>query len=519
VNFLRKEGRPWKPVKQNATWHMSPDLEGLSKRELTEKFGEKAWGHTHHRVDLETAGGAISVQRDDCVRIRIESSEGGDSAELLVCVDAVLSVVQTREEAPRGVSGDAAEGPGSAVNGVGLAAAERVFWLKGWRLLRAEETIVKGPGRPPGLRAPEDAPWPADERFLGTHTFGLWRADSVVGKVQVFWGVQAPRPAEEGNEGGLLSSGRMEGQQGSAACALMAPAGTQIYCPMKYCSETHDFVVLERLPEPPLQISAAAEQPHGLELAGQSELALTLAPSNSEAQSPSFAPTPSCSSIKEVGLDSRSSQPPPSPTAAAAEFCEPLRLTYGSWPDKSPEAPCRPLSPQISPSPIVLINASVAPNKRRPPVLQSPTFQAQPTNLQLTPSVSRPSTDPASVHKCTQTPPPVCSGTPLQRPAPPLQSTPPARPAVPEPSSPPLCSNPARQPLGTSEPPESTLRLQSSPCVTRKSGGRILRNVDLCCGMGGFAGGCSCGSLGELGEWKMTIAAVDIDKVHIDSCI
>jgi hypothetical protein len=245
VNFLWKEGRPWKPVIQNATSHTSPDLEGLSKRELAEKLGENAWGHAHHQVDLQTAGGGILVQRDDCVRIQRPCNEEEDSADILVCVEAVLSVVQTREEASRGDSGTAAEVLGSPVNRVGLAAAERVFWLKGWRLLRAEETILKGPERPPGLRAPEDAPWPAEERFLGTHTFGLWRADSVVGKVQVHWGVQAPRPAIAGNEGGLLSSGGMEGQQGSAACALMAPAGTEIYCPMKYCGETHDFVALD----------------------------------------------------------------------------------------------------------------------------------------------------------------------------------------------------------------------------------------------------------------------------------
>lgn len=137
VNFLRKEGRPWKPVIQNATSHTSPDLEGLSKRELAEKLGENAWGHTHHHVDLQTAGGAILVQRDDCVRIQRPCNEGEDSADIPVCVEAVLSVVQTREEASRGDSGTAAEVLGSPVNRVGLAAAERVFWLKGWRLLRA----------------------------------------------------------------------------------------------------------------------------------------------------------------------------------------------------------------------------------------------------------------------------------------------------------------------------------------------------------------------------------------------
>jgi hypothetical protein len=269
------------------------------------------------------------------------------------------------------------------------------------------------------------------------------------------------------------------------------------------------------IPEPPLQILAPAEQPHGIGSAGQAETTLARAPSTSTPQSPSFALTPSCSSIKAFGLDSRSSQPPPSPTAAAAQYCEPLRLTYGSWPDKSPEAPCRPLPPQISPSPIVLINASVAPSKRRPPVLQSPTLQAQPTTLQLTPSVSRRSTDPASLQRCTQIAPPVCSSNPLQLPAPPQQNPPPPRTAGPEPLSLPLGNNSARQPLGTNEPSESTLRLQFFR-ATRDSDVRILRNVDLCCGMGGFAGGLSCASLGELGEGKIeTIAAVDIDKVHI----
>ncbi|GAQ89568.1 DNA methyltransferase [Klebsormidium nitens] len=516
-SFYSREGRPWKEAPKDATWHASPDLEGLDKTALETAFGKNAWGRARHSVELRRDdGGLFRVQVGEGVLLRGDSSQLKEEPETIVVVDAVLSVNESRKGSVRGDTRASAEARGEARP----AEANPAVWIKGRKLLMVEETILKPPERPAGGDAAQELEWPVQERFLGIHTTALWRADRIMKKVEVLWGEQAPEPLTGAP---LFCEGEGEG----ATRPLIATAGTSVvYVPYKYCSETHDFVALDRSPEPVLETSATPrdrQRIQGTKSAGQLEGATQIA------ISPTFSaprsPAPSCP-------DSSSPSPAPSsksPASPVTEFVEPLRLTYGAWPQTTPEALPPLPAPPVPKSPIILINAAALPPWRREAALRSPHLLTSAPSFALewasdqalTPLQTQLGHAQAAVTSSSSAPlelslrPSDSSGAPLQLPAAPS----PVHPLPPQLLTAPSDTRSAQM----CTPPESIYFNEPPrlPAPKPKTPPGVLRNLDLCAGTGALGLGCSYASIGGgPGAHKIVPTyAVDTEKDPLSTCV
>lgn len=514
--YYSSEGRPWKEAPKGASWHASPDLEGLDKVALEAAFGKHARGRARHSVELRSEdGGQFRVQVGDGIQLRGDPSQSGQGPETVVVVDAVLSVDERRQESVRGDARTRAEASGET----GPAGASPAVWIKGRKLLTAGKTILKSPERPPGSDAVQEPEWPAQERFLGIHSTALWRADQITEKVEVLWGEGVPKPLA-----GARRSCEEEGEEpAKSGCET---AGTPVvYVPFKYCGQTHDFVALDRSPELAIETCAASSDHYPTRKAtsaGQPEgtTRTDTAPSLSAPLSP-VPSRPSSTFVLPAPLSK-------SPAFPVREFVEPLRLTYGSWPQTNPEIAASRLAPPVPKSPIILINAAALPPWKREAALRSPHLlnSAPSFALEWASDQSLKPLKPSHEHNRTAsssatsallelaTPPANQSATPLPLPAPPsplAPLTPKLLTAPPDTRTAQLCTPPERIPLD-----EEPLRL-TAPKPKPPPG--VLRNLDLCAGTGALGLGCSYASVGGgPGTYKIVPTyAVDTEKVGICS--